>query len=451
MENATTHMSFDLDSKGKPEPEQEVVFVKEKEEQLPDFPRPRFVLTIIAPDLVTLPPSMVQDEWEQFSEKAKKDAASAGPTSVHVDLLLVSMVNRLIREHTIPREAIYFATDPTSGTSTVKMLLPAVLLPDIINHCERLGVGNMVGMVYASPLETFNMPEPWSNPDNQLIPAPIVRKSRADDLFSRASTARPDDLDSLQPMPPAPRDKAIPLTVSAPMMAATAAGAGAAAVTATAVANTGTTVTVETKAGGAKPPMPSPPPVPSQEAVRRHKSNPEEDTWTGNPTACDEKDEKKDDGKKPIKKLLKKASLGAENKSEARVNSDERAKSERKVDAEEEQKKVNKLAQKVIEARKEWLATASRVRVEQVAEEVNAAASLSWDYTLFVVCAAIIAALGLMANSSVTTLASMLISPIMGPVMGFTFGTMIRRKALVIMGLRNELLSLAICLLVGFL
>jgi len=63
------------------------------------------------------------------------------------------------------------------------------------------------------------------------------------------------------------------------------------------------------------------------------------------------------------------------------------------------------LIEKILEARKEWLATASRIRVEQVAQEVTAAASLTWDYLLFVVCAAAISATGLATDSSVTVLA----------------------------------------------
>jgi hypothetical protein len=113
----------------------------------------------------------------------------------------------------------------------------------------------------------------------------------------------------------------------------------------------------------------------------------------------------------------------------------------------EQRKKL--LTEKIIAARNEWLQTASHIRVEQVAEEVRASAALTWDYLMFVVCAATVAAIGLGTDSATTTIASMLISPIMGPVMSFTFGTTIRRKNLCLIGLRNECISLLICLLVG--
>jgi hypothetical protein len=44
----------------------------------------------------------------------------------------------------------------------------------------------------------------------------------------------------------------------------------------------------------------------------------------------------------------------------------------------------------------------------------------------------------------------MLVSPIMGPILAITFGTMIENKELVHMGLINEVVSLFICILVGF-
>jgi len=69
--------------------------------------------------------------------------------------------------------------------------------------------------------------------------------------------------------------------------------------------------------------------------------------------------------------------------------------------------------QKIIDARNEWLQTASHIRVEQVAEEVRAGAAMTLDYIMYVVCAATVAAIGLGTDSATTTIASMLISPIM--------------------------------------
>lgn len=78
-----------------------------------------------------------------------------------------------------------------------------------------------------------------------------------------------------------------------------------------------------------------------------------------------------------------------------------------------EQRK-KELAQKIIDARNEWLQTASSIRVEQVAEEVRASAAMTLDYLMYVICASTVAAFGLGTDSATTTIASMLISPIMG-------------------------------------
>jgi hypothetical protein len=72
------------------------------------------------------------------------------------------------------------------------------------------------------------------------------------------------------------------------------------------------------------------------------------------------------------------------------------------------------LQKQVATAREEWLKTASRVRVEQVVEEVYAGVALTLDYIAFTICAAMIAATGLVTDSNVSVLASMLVSPIMG-------------------------------------
>lgn len=82
-------------------------------------------------------------------------------------------------------------------------------------------------------------------------------------------------------------------------------------------------------------------------------------------------------------------------------------------------KRKAELTEMVVKARKEWLQTASNLRVEQVAEEITAAAAFTWDYIAFVCCASTIAAVGLVVDSSATVLASMLVSPIMGPVLGY--------------------------------
>jgi len=110
-----------------------------------------------------------------------------------------------------------------------------------------------------------------------------------------------------------------------------------------------------------------------------------------------------------------------------------------------------KLAQQIANARQEWLLTGSRLRVLQVLESVKEGASLSFDYLWYVILAAWVAAMGLMGDSVAVVVASMLLSPLMGPCLGSTLGFTLRQKKLVLLGLRNEAISLLVCVFVGLL
>jgi hypothetical protein len=69
-------------------------------------------------------------------------------------------------------------------------------------------------------------------------------------------------------------------------------------------------------------------------------------------------------------------------------------------------------------ARAEWKNAASRLRVEQVKEQIHEQAQLDLDFLALLTIASILAGIGLIVNSTVVIVASMLVSPIMGPVMG---------------------------------
>merc|ERR1719513_443271 len=58
--------------------------------------------------------------------------------------------------------------------------------------------------------------------------------------------------------------------------------------------------------------------------------------------------------------------------------------------------------------------------------------------------------MGLVENSSVILVASMLVSPIMGPILAIVFGTRIKNKKLVKIGIYREMYSLLICIICGF-
>ncbi|RYG69043.1 DUF389 domain-containing protein [archaeon] len=94
---------------------------------------------------------------------------------------------------------------------------------------------------------------------------------------------------------------------------------------------------------------------------------------------------------------------------------------------------------------------ANQIKIEQMLEEFESAAEMSFDYVMLPMIAIIIADVGLAVNNTVVILASVLVSPIMGPVLALTFGATVHDWELCRLGLRSELISLCVCVLVGFL
>ena len=74
----------------------------------------------------------------------------------------------------------------------------------------------------------------------------------------------------------------------------------------------------------------------------------------------------------------------------------------------------------------------------------------TFDYLLLTLSAGFIAALGLIFDSSLVLAASMLVSPIMGPILAGIFGWVLLDKRIMRLGIKVELFSLFICILIGF-
>lgn len=72
----------------------------------------------------------------------------------------------------------------------------------------------------------------------------------------------------------------------------------------------------------------------------------------------------------------------------------------------------------------------SRMLVAQVVKRIRSGAEFSFDYVALVCLASVIAFFGLVENSSVVLVASMLVSPIMGPILAGIFGAVISDKTL---------------------
>ena len=89
--------------------------------------------------------------------------------------------------------------------------------------------------------------------------------------------------------------------------------------------------------------------------------------------------------------------------------------------------------------------------VAEVVSQIRAGADFTFDYVALVVLASSIAFFGLLENSSVVLVASMLVSPIMGPILAGVFGAVISDRSLLKRGIYLEIMSLGGCIFIGFL
>ena len=87
--------------------------------------------------------------------------------------------------------------------------------------------------------------------------------------------------------------------------------------------------------------------------------------------------------------------------------------------------------------------------VESVVESTMQAARTTPDYVILVTVASLLAGIGLATNSVVVIVASMLVSPLMGPILALTFASIVHDWKVVRLGVKSELLGLLISVLCG--
>ncbi|XP_023031393.1 uncharacterized protein LOC6642167 isoform X1 [Drosophila willistoni] len=92
----------------------------------------------------------------------------------------------------------------------------------------------------------------------------------------------------------------------------------------------------------------------------------------------------------------------------------------------------------------------SRLNVAQIVRNVRQDATITFDFCILLISAAILASFGLVENSTIFLASSMLISPLMGPIIAAIFGTVIEDRSLRRLGMINELIGILMATLVGF-
>jgi uncharacterized membrane protein len=100
--------------------------------------------------------------------------------------------------------------------------------------------------------------------------------------------------------------------------------------------------------------------------------------------------------------------------------------------------------------KKRRYAFTDRVPVEEIYESIDADSHLTFNFIALTVFAGMIAGLGLATDSDATVVASMLVSPLMNPILLITFGAAIKDREFVQRGLYNELVGVVITLFTGF-
>lgn len=88
-------------------------------------------------------------------------------------------------------------------------------------------------------------------------------------------------------------------------------------------------------------------------------------------------------------------------------------------------------------------------RVRVIHDRFLEGASFSFNYNVLLLVASVLAGLGLVSNSSAVIIASMLVSPIMGPVVGMAYGTTILDLKTIKISLITETTSLIFCIFMG--
>jgi uncharacterized hydrophobic protein (TIGR00341 family) len=101
------------------------------------------------------------------------------------------------------------------------------------------------------------------------------------------------------------------------------------------------------------------------------------------------------------------------------------------------------------EARDSRMQREAQLAVEEIYENVKSGSSLTFDFIAFTVFAAVMAGIGLLQNNVTIIVASMLLSPLIGPMLAVAFGYVVGDRDLFIKGTVNELISLGLSLAVG--
>ena len=91
----------------------------------------------------------------------------------------------------------------------------------------------------------------------------------------------------------------------------------------------------------------------------------------------------------------------------------------------------------------------ARLTIEEIYAKIVSQNQISFDFVTFLICSSIIAGGGLATNNVAVVVASMLVSPLMGPILAFSLGGILKDTRLVIAGIKNEIVAVVLAILMG--
>lgn len=90
-----------------------------------------------------------------------------------------------------------------------------------------------------------------------------------------------------------------------------------------------------------------------------------------------------------------------------------------------------------------------RMTIDEIGSFIDDGNHLTFNYMILLLCASLIAGTGLIGDSATTVIASMLVSPLMGPILSITFGLAVEEWSVIRRGLRNEVVGILISFFTG--
>jgi uncharacterized hydrophobic protein (TIGR00271 family) len=93
----------------------------------------------------------------------------------------------------------------------------------------------------------------------------------------------------------------------------------------------------------------------------------------------------------------------------------------------------------------------NRISIEEIKKNIEDSSKLSFDFFIFIFLSALVAGVGLILNSSTIIIASMILSPLMSPILGVSFGIVIKDVRMVKIGFLEQILGFLISIGTGIL